>query len=221
MTRLLELDGLGFAHPGRPPLFSGLDLVLERGDFTLIKGPSGSGKSTFLRLLCRLEDPAEGTIRFQGAPIQGMEPARLRREMAFIQQTPTVVEGSVRDNLLLPFSFAANSRAERPSDRVLNEWLARFRLEGVGLGDRAATLSVGQKQRVCIIRALLLGPAAVLMDEPTSALDPESTAIVHDEAEWLARERGVTVLLASHGDYLPSLETHRVLHIEGGRAEVS
>ena len=105
----------------------------------------------------------------------------------------------MRDNLLLPFLYAANRNLERPEDDLLRWRLDSLLLQDVALDDMADELSVGQKQRVCLIRSLLLSPRALLLDEPTSALDPESARIVLDTAAEMNRE-DVTVVLVTHDE---------------------
>lgn len=214
LSSLLEFDDVTFHYASGAGL-SGVSLVVHRGDFVLVGGPSGGGKSTLLRLAVRLEVPSGGVIRFDGTPIDGIAPQVLRSRVGFIQQTPTVVEGTVRDNLLLPFAFAAHSARRRPDDAELAGWLERFRLDDVGLEATAANLSVGQRQRLCCIRTLLLEPELLLMDEPTSALDAESRAVVEDLTEELNAE-GVSVLMVNHTDYRPRCRPARRAEVRGG-----
>lgn len=202
------------AQPGHPGL-AHVNLAVRPGDFVMLTGPSGAGKSTLLRLAVRLEEADAGVVRCGGRPVADIPPAELRRTLGFVQQTPTVGAGTVRDNLLLPFTFAANKGLTPPDGAELAGWLARFRLAGVGLDATAAALSVGQRQRVCIIRTMLLRPAALLMDEPTSALDPESSAVVEALTEEL-NEDGVTVLMVTHGAYRPARRPWRDVRVRDG-----
>lgn len=205
---------------GQPGL-SHVNLAVRPGDFVMLTGPSGAGKSTLLRLAVRLEEADAGVVRCGGRPVAEIPPAELRRTLGFVQQTPTVGAGTVRDNLMLPFTFAANKGLTPPDDAELAGWLARFRLAGVGLDATAAALSVGQRQRVCIIRTMLLRPAALLMDEPTSALDPESSGVVEALTEEL-NEDGVTVLMVTHGAYRPARRPWRDVRVQdGGVREVA
>jgi len=211
----------GASIPSLPPGLAHVNLAVRPGDFVMLTGPSGAGKSTLLRLAVRLEEADAGVVRCGGRPVAEIPPAELRRTLGFVQQTPTVGAGTVRDNLLLPFSFAANKGLTPPDDAELGGWLARFRLAGVGLDATAAALSVGQRQRVCIIRTMLLRPAALLMDEPTSALDPESSAVVEALTEEL-NEDGVTVLMVTHGAYRPARRPWRDVRVQdGGVREVA
>ncbi len=200
---LIELQGVTFTHNGEKDILREAYLEIQRGTLMRITGPSGTGKSTVLRLLCRLLEPEEGMIRLEGTPYTEIAPPLLRRKVAYVQQTPTVIPGTVRDNLLLPFTFAANSDLAPTGDKELNEYLERFLPEGVSLDQDAEKISVGQKQRVCLLRSLLLKPSIMLLDEPTSALDPESVQKVNNLILTLNRDEGVTILMVTHGTFDP------------------
>lgn len=198
----LVLDRVCFSYPEGPVVFEDADLTFDQGAYFLVRGPSGVGKSTLLRLLCQLEEADSGTISYKGKTFDTMTPAGLRRTVAYVQQMPTLLKGTVRDNLLLPFSFQANAHLSVPSDVELAEYLESFLLSGVTLDSEGDKLSVGQSQRVCLIRSLLLRPEVVLMDEPTASLDSESAAVVLDVAEKLSGD-GVTVIMISHSEITP------------------
>jgi putative ABC transport system ATP-binding protein len=203
------LDRVSFAYDNGPAILTDASLTIESTSYALVRGPSGAGKSTLLRLLCLLEEPQSGQILFSGTSITDIPPAELRRTMAYVQQMPTLLEGSVRDNLLLPFSFKSNENLTPPSDADLEAYLAKFLLDGVTLEARANTLSVGQSQRVCLIRSLLLHPKAILMDEPTASLDADSARVVLDKASELSQE-GMTVIMISHSETTPPGVTHTI-----------
>lgn len=214
-----RFEDVSFAFPESHPTLLHASLELERGSFVLIGGPSGSGKSTMLRLFNRLLEPQYGAIYYEGKALDEYSPMTLRREVVTVGQIPTLVPGNVRDNLLLPFAFRANSGLTKPDDTKLLHWMERLLLRGVKLTDKASSLSVGQRQRLCLIRTLLLEPKVMLMDEPTSALDPESRQIVEKTAEGLCREQGTTIIMVTH--LLFELEKIRpmLLHLEGGKLE--
>ncbi|MFC1824470.1 ATP-binding cassette domain-containing protein [Thermodesulfobacteriota bacterium] len=197
-TAIISFSDVTFSFPGKPALIQDLSFEFHSGTFYVIKGPSGAGKSTLLRLINRLEEPLRGEIRFKSKPLPSYQPPLLRRSILYIQQTPTVIEGSVRDNLLLPFTLRNNKNLSRPDDRRLQTLLRDFLLDDVALEDHAHALSVGQIQRICFIRGLLLDPEILLLDEPASSLDKESGRIVESTALKLCRDSGLTVLMVSH-----------------------
>lgn len=193
-----------------------INIRIKKGSFTLITGPSGSGKSTVLRLACRLEEPEKGALLYDGELFDTIPPPKLRQKVALIQQTPTVIEGSVRENLLLPYSFEVNKNIPKPEDKLLKEKLKELYLNA-DLNKEAYALSVGQKQRLCILRTLLLEPDILLMDEPTSALDQESKEIVEKILEE-TNKKGTTIIMVSHSKYRPGTFFTR-LHFRNGTYE--
>ena len=194
-----------FSYPTKKILFKDLSYDFRRGSFYLIGGPSGIGKSTLLRLINRLEEPQSGDILFNNRSVYSYIAPVLRRSILYIQQTPTAIDGSVRDNLLLPFSFKSNREIEKPNDDILKRYLDTLLLAGVGLEDAGLNLSVGQLQRLCLIRGLLLSPEILLLDEPTSALDDESRNIVETMAERQCLELERTVIMVSHRKFEPHM----------------
>ena len=217
---VIEIDGLNFTYPNGRTIFEDLSLKFETGRFYLIRGASGVGKSTLLRLLIRLEEADSADIRFKGRNLKDYSPERLRREILYIQQTPTVTSGTVRDNLLLPFRFRANADLAAPLDDLLEARLDEFLLTDVDLQTDAKTLSVGQLQRLCFIRGLLLTPAVVLLDEPASALDETSRKIVEATAEQLCTNEGLTVIMVSHRNLEPVAVTPVILEISQSGIEI-
>jgi putative ABC transport system ATP-binding protein len=202
MPTSLECNQVSFAYPEKPPVLEHISLSFAPGSYTWLRGPSGSGKSTFLRLLCRLLEPSRGEIYFAGKPVKEIDPPSLRRQVVYLHQTPVVLDASVRENLLLPFTFQLNKIQPLPEDKVLSLQLEEFLLLGVFLETRATNLSVGQKQRLCLLRAMLLRPAVLLLDEPVAALDKESARVVLDMVQRLHQDQGVTILMVAHGEEL-------------------
>ena len=154
----IELQKIELSFGDKPPLLQDLDFMLDAGDFALIHGPSGCGKSSLLRVLNRLQEPSAGRILIDGRPAGEYEVTQLRRRMGFVQQTPVMVTGSVRENLHYPFGFKAQRGRQSPGDEVLRTWLDDLLLADVALDDDAVVLSVGQQQRLALIRTLLVEP---------------------------------------------------------------
>ncbi|MBC7953336.1 MAG: phosphate ABC transporter ATP-binding protein [Rhodospirillaceae bacterium] len=190
---------------GRKEVLAALSLGLPKGGVTAIIGPSGCGKSTFLYCLNRLSDSLEGCsvegqilIGAQDIRCPSIDDIALRKRIGFIFQRPNPFPMSIRRNLELPL------RAHGMRDPATIEQKIESCLRAVGLWaevkDRmnhsALLLSGGQQQRLCIARALVLEPEALLMDEPCSALDPVATGVVEELVRSL-RER-LTIVMVTH-----------------------
>jgi putative ABC transport system ATP-binding protein len=216
---IVEFKDVTFSFSSSRVLFRNLSVKFATGGFYLIRGPSGSGKSTFLRLINRLEEPSDGHLLFDGRPLSLYSPPLLRREILYIHQTPNSVDTTVRQNLLHAFSFRSNRGLVQPNDDILRAHLDDFLLDDVHMQTNAQTLSVGQLQRLCFIRGLLLKPKVLLLDEPAGALDEISGRIVEETAEKLCANSGLTVLMVSHRRFVPEHVRCRVLEISNGRVE--
>ena len=199
-------------------LLDKLSLTVQRGQFIVITGPSGGGKSTLMRLLVRLEDIQSGTIMFNGEDLNMLSPPVLRTKMVMLQQTPTLSHGTVRENLLLPYSFLANQSLVPPSSDQLREHLDQVLLHDVDLEASAVALSVGQRQRLCLLRSVFMQPEVLLLDEPVSALDPVSKKVVEKMTEELNKE-GLTIIMISHAPFVSQQVVVRRLALDYGRLQ--
>ena len=197
----IDLKNISLKFEEKSPLFANINLTVEHGDFILIRGKSGIGKSSFLRLLNRLHEPTEGQIWIDNKPITDHQITSLRRRIGYLQQTPTMIAGSIEDNLNL--HFKSGRQLNRPSQKILEQMLGNFLLTSIDLQSNAQNLSVGEKQRIALIRTFLSEPEIILCDEPTSALDSESQKIVENAIEQINVEKKTTVLLVTHLDFIP------------------
>jgi UDP-glucose/iron transport system ATP-binding protein len=205
---LFELERVSAARDGRPVL-RGLDLALRPGATALL-GPSGSGKSTLLRLLNRLADADEGTIRYRGDDVRSLDPLELRRSASLVPQLPAPLPGSVADNV-------------RYGPRLRGQEVDPTRpLEQAGLDSsyaerEAARLSVGEQQRVMLARALALEPDVLLLDEPTSALDETARDGVEATLHELGHSGGLSMVVVTHDGGQAERLADRVVRIADGR----
>nr|WP_246589881.1 ATP-binding cassette domain-containing protein [Marinobacterium ramblicola] len=177
------------------------DLVLAAGERLLITGPSGCGKSTFLKRLCALEPGNETQVWLKGEQASNWGMPEFRRRMAYLPQTPLMLEGSVRDNLCLGLRLGVY-RGMQLSDSSLRDALASLNLD-VDLEDDAVQLSPGQKARVALLQRLMLKPDVLLCDEPIASLDRENAERVI-QALGRAGAGGMTQIIVSHQG-LPNL----------------
>jgi putative ABC transport system ATP-binding protein len=193
---LLEVSALA-KHYGETPVFAGVDLQVEAGEFVAILGESGVGKSTLLNCIAGLDQADAGRIVLAGIDVAALdEPgrARLRRErLGFVFQAFHLLPHlSVAENVALPLLLLG-----RPDPARVEQLLAAVGL--AGFGARApAQLSGGQLQRVALARALVHKPALILADEPTGNLDPATAARMLDVLQRQVRAEGAACLLVTH-----------------------
>lgn len=178
-------------------LLQNINIRLREGEFVALLGPSGCGKTTLLRCVSGLSDPPKGDILFRGDPIPETERPWYRRRVVLVHQNPVLCETTVIQNLRLPFGFKSLQSEPFPRDRA-EELLAVFGISARRLEQPALSLSVGQQQRVCLVRALLLQPEVLLLDEPTSSLDEQARASVEKTFVEEARSRKMSALLVTH-----------------------
>jgi putative ABC transport system ATP-binding protein len=186
VSLLLEARDLTAILPGDHGdvrVLDGVSLGVAPGEIVDVVGPSGSGKSTLLRALGRLLPVSSGALLYDGAPAETLTPQQWRRVIALVPQKPVLVSGSLRDNLLLPWTLAVRKGQRAPGDDVLAAGLARLGVDAA-LDRDATRLSVGQAARVALLRTLLTGPRVLLLDEPDAALDDVSA----DEVSTLTAE---------------------------------
>jgi putative ABC transport system ATP-binding protein len=210
----IRLDRVGSIKQGRPVL-TDVTLGFESGGKYSILGPSGAGKTTLLRLLNRLEDPTAGRLWFHDTPYEQLSAITLRRRVAMVFQVPIIFSGSVQDNLCtaLRLQHQDNSVDTTELSRVLE--LAG--LNGIGLTRDATALSTGEKQRVCIARALMTRPEVLLLDEPTAPLDPTAARRLIESIAQLSHGSQLTVIMVSHQPELARAFGGRVILLVGGR----
>lgn len=174
-------------------LFDDATLQIAEGDKVVVRGVSGSGKSSLLKCAVGGLPLAGGSVCIGGLMLSSETVADIRARIAFIGQEPVLGAEHVREALLLPFHFKAH-HGNRPTDEQISHVLERLHLSNEILDKPCKRISGGEKQRIAIIRALLLNKTIFLADEVTSALDPESKKAVI--AELFRPE--ITLLSASH-----------------------
>lgn len=192
----------------------GIDLTIEKGEFTAIMGPSGSGKSTLMHILGLLDKPSSGQYFLEGIDVSRLSASRQaairNQKIGFVfQQFNLLARTTVLDNVLLPTIYGKVENSKARACQIIEE---------VGLSDRIRNksnqLSGGQIQRVAIARALIMDPAIILADEPTGNLDSKKSEeimqLFHD-----INARGVTIILITHEEMVAQNALRIIRLIDG------
>lgn len=168
-----------------------VNLRVRRSEFVSIVGPSGCGKSTLLNMVAGLLRTSVGTIRYDGAPLQG-----LNRHVGFVTQRDNLLPWkTVEDNVGIALEIAHVKRAER--ERRVQEIIELVGLTGFGK-HYPSELSGGMRKRVGLARTLIYDPETILMDEPFGALDAQLKLILQDELLKLWERSSKTILFVTH-----------------------
>ncbi|MEM0023267.1 MAG: ABC transporter ATP-binding protein [Thermofilaceae archaeon] len=198
----------------------GVNLKIRRGEYVSIMGPSGAGKTTLFNMIGGLDRPTRGRVYIDEVDISKLDAYELAwlraRKIGYIFQTFNLIPVlTAMENVMLPMIFAGVRREERIRK-------ARELLERVGLGDRLyhrpTELSGGQQQRVAIARALANDPAIILADEPTGNLDLQTGLEIINLLRQLNKERGVTIVTATHDLKMIDV-SDRIVYLRDGRVE--
>jgi ATP-binding cassette subfamily B protein len=195
----VELDGVSFSYRNGNNVLDELSLTVEPRTILGVVGRTGSGKTTLTRLLLRLLDPTDGTVRIAGTDVRDVRMAELRNRVALVTQDVQLFEASVRDNLTLFGTHRADDDelVDVLDDLGLGPWY-RALPSGLDtlLGPGGAGVSAGEAQLVAFARIFLRDPGLVILDEATSRLDPASETRIEEAIDRLLVGR--TAILIAH-----------------------
>lgn len=208
----LILHKVTFQYPTRPEkVIDSISITFKMGKFNAVVGPSGAGKSTICSLLLRLYSPTNGNIYVNYLPLNSYDAKSIRSRFAFVQQHSTLFPGTILENIKLGFSddkLKAMSEEETRdrcirAARAANAWPFICNLsDGLdttvtassGYGD----LSGGEKQRLCLARALVSDPEVLILDEPTASLDVANQKLFLSALETAQKQRQLTIIMITH-----------------------
>ncbi|SNV88705.1 ABC transporter ATP-binding protein [Clostridium cochlearium] len=188
------------------------ELNIPSHKVTCIVGQSGSGKTTLLRLLNKIISYDEGEILYNDKSLKTIDSIKLRREVIMLPQIPVMFNGNVKENLLIGIKFS-----EKPlvPDEILYEILEFVQLDKE-LSESVEKLSGGEKQKLCLARALLLNPEVFLLDEPSSALDEDTEHLIISSLVEYTKKNNKTLIMVTHSKKIAKNFSDNIIEIKNG-----
>ena len=216
----ISFEGVCFQYEPDKPVLRDFSLHVKEGQTVAFVGQTGCGKSTIINLLYRYYDIDSGRLRVDGCDIQSLDTRWYRHQLALVPQEPVVFDTTIAENIAYGRRGATPQQIAHAADMAelgkLIEDLPRG--QDTLLGERGATLSVGEKQRLCIARAILADPAILIFDEATSSLDTHSEAMIQLAMRRVMAHRTCLVVAHRlstiiHADLIVVLDAGRVVEI--------
>lgn len=197
-TGVITVEDLELRHTGAPaPVLSGITLRAAPGEILGIIGSTGAGKTTLLSLISRLLDPTSGRITLDGADVREVDPALLAADIGLVPQQPYLFSGTVASNLRFGRADATDADLWAALEVVHAREFVEALEEGLdaAVHPGGANFSGGQRQRLCLARALVTQPRVYLLDDPFSALDLGTAATVQAALRPVLRD-ATTIVVA-------------------------
>ncbi len=221
-TQLEQVDGavdyenVSFSYDGEETIIDDVSLSVAPGETVGLVGPTGAGKTTLTKLLMRLYDPDEGTVRLDGHDVQELDVRSLRDHLGYVSQEPFLFGGTIRENV----SYGVADASEQELVTVLDQagaWEFVSELDDgleTVVGERGVKLSGGQRQRLAIARAILRDPTLLILDEATSHVDNETELVVQQNVTDVSEKR-TTFVIAHRLSTVRNAD--RIIVLEDGR----
>jgi ATP-binding cassette, subfamily C, bacterial LapB len=218
----LVFDAVTFGYEAdAPPALHAVSLAIKPGERIAILGSIGSGKSTALKAIVNLATPQAGRVFVDGIAAQHLDPAQLRRAIAYMPQDTMLFRGTIRQNIMLHCPHATDAMLlDALNHAGAMQFVSRLPkgLDTV-LGERGAGLSGGQKQAIALARALVSRPKVLLLDEPTGALDGRTESALLSSVKQYCTQTGAGLVIVTHRPAVLDI-VDRLIVMEDGRVQL-
>lgn len=212
----VELKNVSFAYSGGEEVLHNISLVIEPGETVALVGPTGAGKTSIASLIGRFYEATAGAVLIDGYDVREVTRDSLHRQMGFVPQDPFLSRGTLADNIRFGRPDASEAQVIAAAQAVKADEFIRRLPHGYAtrILEGGVNLSVGQRQLICIARALLVDPRILIMDEATSSVDTVTEALIQAALERLLEGR--TAIVIAHR--LSTVRNaDRIYVIDGGR----
>lgn len=197
----LSFNSLHYTFKDGKSILNNLNFSLHNGDVAIVKGSSGKGKTSLINIISRFYETENQpmTIKYNGISINEINPDMYYTHIIQAQQTPYIFSGTVLNNLTLGDSFSKEELNEAINATFLNDFIDSKGLDYM-INPNGNNISGGEKQRICLARALLRKPDLLMLDKPVSALNPEMVNMVTKGVAQFCSQKNITLILISHND---------------------
>lgn len=193
----LSFNDVHYQYPSGPTVLRGINLQIPHGETVAMVGPNGCGKSTLVSLLCRFDDPQQGSVLFDDTPLDQMRTRDVRRRLALVTQRTVLFDDTIENNIRYGSPGAdAHDVVRAAKQAFADDFIRRKTPDGYKtmLGSAGMRLSGGQMQRIALARAFLRNPDILILDEATSQIDLESEQLIHEAlSKFLVGRTGIMI----------------------------